>query len=207
MSASTPSTGKLTVGDFFSMDFPEDGIKRELVNGEIVETPSPTLPHKEIRSFLHGCFAFFKLRNRQYSSYSQLNLKMQSGDMLIPDFVISRTEEHGGPCRETHLWLEGPPDVAVEVLCPGSQWRDLIEKRREYAQSGIPEYWVFDPDEEKALFLRLESGRYREVEVQAGGVYECASVPGLRLDVEAMFRRDLAAGVSALGPGYGLSPP
>jgi Uma2 family endonuclease len=203
MTPSAVETRKLTLEEFFAMDFPEDGAKRELVNGEIVVAPAPNMPHKEVQSFLYDWFAFFKLRNGQYVSYSELNLKLWEEHHAIPDFVIARLEENGGPCRKGRQFLEGPPDVVVEVLSPDRQWRDLVEKRGEYERGGVPEYWIFNPEEQKALFLRLEANHYQEVELPAGGVFECASVPGLRLDVGAVFRSDLEAGVAALGLGFG----
>jgi Uma2 family endonuclease len=207
MTPSAVQTRKLTLEEFLAMDFPEDGAKRELVNGEIVVTPAPNLPHKNVQSFLHEIFAFFKVRHPHYQAYSEFNLALWQGHHAIPDFAIARLEQHGGPCREADPFLEGPPDVVVEVLSPKGQWRDLVEKRGEYEQGNVPEYWIFDPAEGKALFLRLEAGRYREVGLPPDGVYGCASVPGLRLDVAAVFRNELAAGVAALGPGFGLSQP
>ena len=201
MPTSVVPTRKLTLDEFFAMDFPEDGAKRELVNGEVVVTPAPNMPHKRVQSLLHEWFGFFRFKHPEFKAYSELNLTLWDGHHAIPDFVIARLESDGGPCRESELFLEGPPDVAVEVLSPTKQWRDLVQKRSEYEQGGIPEYWLFDPAEAKALFLRLDSGRYREVEVPLGGIYDCASVPGLRLDVDALFRGDLHAAVAALGLG------
>src|SRR5262249_23937689 len=157
------------------MDFPEDGVKRELVNGEIVVPPAPDMPHKDLQSFVHNWFAFFRFKHPQYSSYSELNLRLWADHHAIPDFVIARLAEQGGPCRKTRIFLEGPPDVVVEVLSPDRQWRDLVEKRGEYARGAVPEYWIFNPEEQKAQFLRLEAGRYQEVELGPDSVYECAS--------------------------------
>jgi hypothetical protein len=138
MTSSPVQTRKLTLEELLAMDFPEDGAKRELVNGEIVVVPAPSMPHKEVQSFLHELFTVFKLRHPHYKGYSELNLKLYEGHHAIADFVIARLEEHGGPCRKTRQFLEGPPDVVVEVLSPERQWRDLVEKRGEYEQGGCP---------------------------------------------------------------------
>jgi Uma2 family endonuclease len=199
MSASVRRGHKISLEEFLEMDFPEDGVKREWVDGEIVTTPAAGMPHKKVQSFLHDWFAFFKLRHPQYTSYSELNLQLWDPQHAIPDFVIARMEEHGGPCREDKVFLYGPPDVVVEVLSPTEQWRDLVDKRHDYERGGVPEYWLFDPHKGRALFLRLEGGRYHEAAILGEGLYECASVPGLRLDVGALLRNDLQAGVDALG--------
>jgi Uma2 family endonuclease len=203
MSASEAATRKLSLEEFLGMDVPEDGAKLELVNGEIVVTPAPDMARKRVQSFLHEWFGILRLKHPRYVSYSELSLSLWAGHHAIPDFVIARPERRGGPCRETVQLLEGPPAVVVEVLSPTRQWRDLVQKRSEYEQGRVPEYWLFDPTEPKAFFFRLGAGHYREYDRSAGRVHQCASVPGLRLDVDASFRSDPTAGVAALGPGFG----
>ena len=44
------------------------------------------------------------------------------------------------------VWEEGkPPDWVLEVASPSTKKKDLDDKRRKYAEMGVPEYWMFDP--------------------------------------------------------------
>lgn len=59
------------------------------------------------------------------------------------------------------------PALVVEVVSPGEPGeknydRDYIEKRREYAARGIPEYWIVDPYRQVVLVLTLDGQSYRE---------------------------------------------
>ncbi len=48
----------------------------------------------------------------------------------------------------------------MEVVSPDDPQRDTVTKRREYAQAGIPEYWIVDPREEQITVLTLDGQRY-----------------------------------------------
>ena len=81
-----------------------------------------------------------------------------------PDIVVFSTVDAPQP------WLLRPPLLVVEVLSPASTFLDLVTKRREYAESGIPSYMVVNPARENpgAIELRLDGGEYRDA-AQAEG--------------------------------------
>jgi Uma2 family endonuclease len=65
---------------------------------------------------------------------------------------------------------------------------DLVKKRREYAQAGIPEYWIVDQESEIISVLQLDGKRYR-----VHGSYKrvetatSATLPGFGVAVNAVF--------------------
>jgi Uma2 family endonuclease len=63
---------------------------------------------------------------------------------------------------------EPAPIVVVEVLSPSTKSTDLKEKRSEYADRRIPEYWIINPISKEITVLRLENGAYIEVGVFRG---------------------------------------
>jgi Uma2 family endonuclease len=69
--------------------------------------------------------------------------------------------------------------------------RDLVEKRGDYAEAGIPEYWIVNPETETITVLRLEDTAYAEHGVFGRGA-EAASalVPGFIVSVDAVFDAD-----------------
>jgi len=48
----------------------------------------------------------------------------------------------------------------VEIVSEDGRERDLIEKRADYAEAGIPEYWIVDPKENRIEVLTLRGGSY-----------------------------------------------
>src|SRR5206468_10741788 len=93
-----------------------------------------------------------------------------------------------GPSRARFLnenYLDGPADLAIEILLRGHEAYDRIIKRRWYAAGSVGDYWLVDPLRRAVEFLRLTGGEYRTVNLGSDGKYRPAAFPGLA------FRPDL----------------
>jgi Uma2 family endonuclease len=94
--------------------------------------------------------------------------------------------------------VEGPPDLAVEIISPDSVERDYHKKRELYRKAGVREYWILDEPQEKTLFLRLDSrGAYREVKLK-DGVFSSQVVPGFWLKTAWLWQKPLPKVLTAL---------
>lgn len=89
--------------------------------------------------------------------------------------------------RLTPTYIDGPADVVVEVISPESRDRDRIEKYREYALAGIPEYWLIDPVLKTAEFYTLREGSYEPAGIDAEGRFWSNTLPGFWLMVEWLW--------------------
>jgi Uma2 family endonuclease len=81
-------------------------------------------------------------------------------------------------------------DLVMEIVSEGaeSRRRDFIDKRREYAQGKIPEYWIVDPQEQRITVLRLNGSEYIvHGEFAPGQIATSALLPGFVADVAAVF--------------------
>jgi Uma2 family endonuclease len=67
-------------------------------------------------------------------------------------------------------YIEGPPDLVVEIVSPDSAARDWREKYLEYEAAGVQEYWIFDPAARRAEAYRLTDGRYARIDEQDGRI-------------------------------------
>lgn len=77
--------------------------------------------------------------------------------------------------------------VAVEIVSPGSRRTDYVVKRGEYADAGIPHYWIIDPQQPVSLLSCHLAGElgYRET-TETGGSYVAAEPFDLRLQLDAL---------------------
>jgi Uma2 family endonuclease len=83
-----------------------------------------------------------------------------------PDIAFVRAEHAAHIHRG---YVEGPPDLAVEVVAAESAERDYVRKRHQYQEAGVPEYWIIDEETTSVLLLRLDKrGRFREVHPRKG---------------------------------------
>ena len=85
-------------------------------------------------------------------------------------------------------FVAGPPDVAIEIVSPDSVERDYVRKRQVYEQAGVREYWIIDPDERRATFLRLHRGRFREIKID-GHIFRSTVLRGFWLDVRWLWTK------------------
>lgn len=91
--------------------------------------------------------------------------------------------------------MEGdkPPngaDLVIEILSPGAtnRERDLVAKRNDYAQAGVAEYWIVDPDEQTVIVLSLDGQSYRtHGEFQQGTVATSPLLPKFQINVTELI--------------------
>lgn len=104
-------------------------------------------------------------------------------------FVPLRLRLWPGKFREPDIMLlRCAADLVVEVVSENDPERDLSTKRREYAQAGIPEYWIVDPRNETIAVLCLAGANYAlHGQFGAGDSAASATLPALRVPVSAVF--------------------
>ena len=87
-----------------------------------------------------------------------------------------------------HDRVGGAPDLAVEVLSPGTERRDIGDKLRLYAETGVAEYWIIDPGHQTFEFMINAGGGGFLVLPPQGAIYRSQTIPGIELDIEAFWR-------------------
>ena len=76
----------------------------------------------------------------------------------------------------------------MEVVSPDNPDRDVVDKRLDYAEAGIPEYWIVNPLDETVTVLVLADGTYREHGVFRPGAHAGSAVlSGFSVDVRESF--------------------
>jgi Uma2 family endonuclease len=162
MTASAPRA-EWTLDDL--VDLPEDGSRYEILDGSLLVSPMPALPHGRALTRLHRSL------HRQAPEWFAVGQNIGvlrhtvSQTYLVPDLVIflDETLDRNGSALQPAEVL-----VVVEVMSPKRHAIDLVTKRHYYATMGIPQYWIVDPLVTQLTVLRAEKqGAYRE-EIRVG---------------------------------------
>ena len=156
----------------------------EFTDGRIEELPMPTSAHQAVLLFLYRLFHDYLRPRGGVAMVSALRMRIREGKFREPDVLMLR--DRSDPRYQDRYWLGA--DLVVEVVSPDDPDRDLVEKRADYAEAGIPEYWIADPREETITVLVLEGQAYVERDVYARG--DTAASPlldGFAADVAAVF--------------------
>lgn len=108
-----------------------------------------------------------------------------------PDLAIYKTPL---PSGEEDVWAIWIPEIVIEIVSPGSEQRDYEEKREEYLQFGVQEYWIVDAERQEVLILRRAGGRWREKIIRPPEIYRTRLLPGLAFTCAPVFEAARSAG-------------
>jgi Uma2 family endonuclease len=157
----------------------------ELSDRRLEVLPMPSTLHQRILLLLiRELLAFVEPRKLGEALMAALPVRLWAGKFREPDVVFMLAKHRS---RIQAEYWEGA-DLVMEVVSPHDPQRDLLRKRREYAQAGIPEYWIVDPQHGKIAVLRLQGKKYVvHGEYRSGQQAESALLPGFRVEVAKVF--------------------
>jgi Uma2 family endonuclease len=128
----------------------------EFNEGSVEVLPMPTRKHQAISRFLFLAFFSFVQSLGGTVFYAPLRVRVAPGRFREPDLVLLLNV--ADPRNQNAFWLGA--DLVVEIVSPVDVERDTVIKRADYAEAGIPEYWIVNPQEETITVLKLEAGVY-----------------------------------------------
>jgi Uma2 family endonuclease len=157
----------------------------EYSDGFVEVLPMPTVPHQRILALLYNALLAFAATNRLGEVlFAPVRVQLWPGKFREPDLVFMLAQNQA---RINKDYWDGA-DLVAEVVSDDDRGRDLEVKRREYAQAGIPEYWIVDPQLERITVLALEGSEYVvHGEYARGATAESRLLPGFRVDVIAVM--------------------
>lgn len=165
----------------------------ELIRGKVFQmSPAPSRLHQEISiriaaklfNFLekHPCQVYTAPFDVRFAKRDSSNKEIAT--VLQPDICVvcdpSKLDDQG---------CFGAPDIVVEILSPGNNKKELINKYQIYQEYGVKEYWIVSPTEQTFLVYSLdELGKFRPSNLMTVGdkVYS-AVLPGFILDLKDIF--------------------
>jgi Uma2 family endonuclease len=183
----TVSTVKMTAQQFIQMGEDPEGVRLELVNGEIAVSASPVPRHSYAIMQLAIMLGNHINEHDLGELYSDVDTILDEYNVRRPDLLFFRRDrlEHIGEKA-----MLGPPDLAVEVISDSSAKIDRVDKFEQYAAAGVSHYWIIDPMAHSFDAFRLESGTFSRV--TQGKEDEQVSAPpfsDLRVPLSRLWRR------------------
>ncbi len=153
-----PAQGSWSEEAYLALD---TGRLIEYSEGFLEFPPMPTMAHQDILIFLFELLKAYVLKHQLGKVYvAPLPVRLRAGRYREPDvFFVSTQRVH-----EAEGKYPSGADLVMEIVSgsPSDRERDLVQKRHDYAQAGIPEYWIVDPDEGAITVLWLEGEAYVE---------------------------------------------
>jgi len=178
-----PRQGQWTETDYFNL--PDSNRLVELSEGELSIMPPPSFMHQKTLGNLYSLLkAFVVEHDLGVTVFAPLAVRLWPGKIREPD-IMFYTQAHQERIDEQ---VSAPPDLAAEIISPGTRKTDRHDKFYEYAQAGISEYWLVDPEAQTIEVFVLSDGVYTLL-VKAGVGETAVShlLPGLEIPCEQIF--------------------
>jgi len=141
-------------------NMPEDGNRYEVIDGELLGTPSPGTRHQSAQKNLTVLLVEqVERRGRGIVFPAPTDLIINQTRCVVPDVMVvaqARTN------FITEAGVECAPDLVVEIVSPSSARNDREIKRKLYASIGVREYWIADPARKVIDVLALGESDYHE---------------------------------------------
>jgi len=179
-----PTQGSWSEEAYLALD---TGRLIEYSEGFLEFPPMPTMAHQDMLIFLFELLKAYVLKHQLGKVYvAPVPVRLRAGRYREPDvFFVSTQRVH-----EAEGKYPSGADLVMEIVSgsPSDRARDLVEKRHDYAQAGIPEYWIVDPDEGAITVLWLEGEAYVEHGRFAGDETATSRLlPGFAVAVAAVW--------------------
>jgi Uma2 family endonuclease len=175
-----------TVDDL--LDLPDDGNRYEVLDGELLVTPAPSLPHQRAVALLLRILSDYLARQSEpigEALMAPADIVFSSRRLVQPDvFVLPFVSEQR---RASRFQDVGRLLLAAEVLSPSTARVDRVEKRRAYREQGVPVYWIVDLDARTFERSMPADERVEVLDIRIDWSPAGAAEP-LRIDIEAFFR-------------------
>jgi Uma2 family endonuclease len=162
----------------------------EWVKGVVIKMSPVRLIHEQLVAYLRDLL-------RAYGSVQDI-----AGTVVGDPYIMRLPESNRQPDLQvilgdnqanlTDTYMDGPADLCIEVVSPGSVATDYGEKLAEYEAGGVREYWIIDPERRRAQFNRLDAaGLYQIPPLVDDTAYQTPYLPGFRLPLATLWQSPL----------------
>jgi Uma2 family endonuclease len=170
------------------LNFPDDGRRHELIDGEHYVTPAPVRRHQKLSGRLMFALEAWLREHPVGEVYAApLDVILSDVDVVEPDLLFVSNER----AEVLGKWVHGAPDLVVEILSPGTRRTDETTKRRLYERAGVREYWIVDDEIEVVkVYRRQDDGSFArapDLSREERHSLETPLLPGFCLSLAELF--------------------
>jgi Uma2 family endonuclease len=156
----------------------------EFADGVIEVLSIPTDKHQVILALLYELLLAVVRPLGGKVLFAPLRIRIREGKHREPDLLLVLAADD--PRRQNAYWLGA--DLVIEIVSPDDPERDTRIKRADYAEAGIPEYWIVNPDDESITVLTLGDDSYHEHGVfRRGSAASSVLLRDFAVDVDAVL--------------------
>lgn len=169
----------------------------EYMDGAVIKMSPVTERHDALMRYLENLLEAYLSLKPLGVLRREFTMRLRpSRSVRLPDLQVIL---NANLARLSPTYLDGPADLAIEVVSPESVARDHGDKFVEYEKGGVSEYWIVDPIHEECRFYRLERGDednrgYVPHYADGQGNYSTPMLPNFVLHVPTLWDATL--------PGY-----
>lgn len=135
-----------------------DDERYELIEGDMIMTPSPVTKHQRISRKIEFILEKFVTENNLGEVFdAPCDVYLDEKNVVQPD-ILFISKDRLDIIGEKNI--QGAPDMTIEILSETTAHRDLVKKKRLYAKFGVKEYWIIDPEERIAEIYTLRGDTF-----------------------------------------------
>ena len=162
-------------------------------------TPAPSIEHQRISGEFFRQISNFLFDKDCEVFSAPFDVRLPEGDEGDDEIITVVQPDISVICETGKLdnrGCRGTPDFIIEIISPATAGKDQIQKVALYEKHGVKEYWLVHPgDRLITVRLRDNEGRYGIPQIrEAKGVLAVQTLPGLEIDLDAVFRRVASEG-------------
>lgn len=181
----TLQTRRLTFEDY--LNGPELKERYDIVDGEMIMAPAPTVDHQRIlRRLVRSLDSFVTEHRLGEVLFAPVDVLIRREPLRTrqPDLLFVSKERSG----ILHQIVEGAPDLVAEILSPGNTRGEVEEKLKDYARLGVRECWLISPEGRTVEVLTLAKEAWRRAALYGiGDNIQSGVLEGLELGVSQLF--------------------
>jgi Uma2 family endonuclease len=166
--------------------WPDDGRRYELYDGEVIVVPAPLPRHQRVVLNVQRVLDEYERATGGLVFGAPFDIVLSDFDVVQPDVVFFTAERRHllDMMKATRV----PPDLAVEVVSRSTEARDRGRKMQLLARFGVPEYWIVDPVANTLEIYALDEARFRLVGTYEGThAVQSATLRGLSFSAGRLF--------------------
>lgn len=158
----------------------------ELIDGELLMTPSPIPNHQRISGKLEFVVRKFVTENNLGEVfYAPCDVYLDDENVVQPD-ILFISKERLDIIGDKNI--QSAPDIVIEIISENSVYRDMVQKKRLYARFGVKEYWIVIPEEKEVEVYILKGEAYQLYKTYTKvDILESPSLKGLKIGLKEIF--------------------